>query len=68
MARNLRRLTNKDLVKHTEKHRRNAVYKTVHLTLASIQFIMAKILRLDNLQLFLHSAKKAEIARTYQNN
>ncbi|KAE8325380.1 hypothetical protein BDV39DRAFT_206919 [Aspergillus sergii] len=68
MARNLRRLTSEDLVKRAEKHRRNAAYKAICPTLASIQFIAAKILRLGDLRLFLHSAKEAEIARTYQDD
>ncbi|GMG55443.1 unnamed protein product [Aspergillus oryzae var. brunneus] len=42
MARNLRRLTNEDLVKRAEKHRRNAAYKAVRPTLASIQFVARK--------------------------
>ncbi|KAB8204222.1 hypothetical protein BDV34DRAFT_226607 [Aspergillus parasiticus] len=51
----------------TEKHRHLAAVKTVQSTLISIQFVTAKILRLDNLQLFLRSAKEAEIAQTHQN-
>ncbi|KNG79996.1 hypothetical protein ANOM_011768, partial [Aspergillus nomiae NRRL 13137] len=68
MARNLRRLTSEDLVKRAEKHRRNAAYKAVRPTLASIQFVAAKILRSGDLRLFLRSAKEAEIARTYRDD
>ncbi|KAK6811840.1 hypothetical protein RU639_012486 [Aspergillus parasiticus] len=66
MARNLRRLTNEDLVKRAEKHRRLAAVKAVRPTLASIQFVAAKILRSGDLRLFLRSAKEAEIARTHR--
>ena len=66
MAKNLRRLTSEDLVKRTEKYRKNAAYKAVSPTLMSVQFVAAKILRSDNLRLFLRSAKEAEIARIYR--
>ena len=66
MAKNLRRLTSEDLVKYTEKYRKNAAYKAVSPTLISVQFVAAKILQLGNLRLFLRSAKKTEIARIYR--
>ena len=66
MAKNLRRLTSKDLVKQAEKYRKNTAYKAVSPTLISVQFVTAKILRSGDLRLFLRSAKEAEIARTYR--
>ncbi|KNG84830.1 hypothetical protein ANOM_009837 [Aspergillus nomiae NRRL 13137] len=66
MARNLRQLTNEDLVKRAEEHRWLAAITAVRPTLASIQFIAAKILWSGDLRLFLRNAKKAEIARTHR--
>ena len=66
IAKNLRRLTSEDLVKYTEKYRKNTAYKAISPTLMSVQFVAAKILRSGNLRLFLRSAKEAEIARTYR--
>ncbi|KAE8133857.1 hypothetical protein BDV38DRAFT_286474 [Aspergillus pseudotamarii] len=66
MARDLRRLTNEDLVKRAEKHRRLAAITAVRPTLASIQFVAAKILRSGDPRLFLRNAKEVEIARTHR--
>ncbi|PIG87296.1 hypothetical protein AARAC_011664 [Aspergillus arachidicola] len=65
-AKNLRRLTNEDLVKRAEKHHLNAAKTAIRPTLASIQFVAAKILRSGDLRLFLRSVKEAEIARTHR--
>ena len=66
IAKNLRRLISEDLVKYTKKYRKNTVYKAISPMLMSIQFIAAKILQSDNLQFFLCSTKKAEIACIYR--
>lgn len=49
IAKNLRWLTSKNLIKYTEKYYWNTIYKTVRFILIFIQFIAVKILQLDNL-------------------